>query len=234
MLLERRKIAMVLAEFLGTAILTSVVLAISKSNVGIPYFVSLIAGLTVAAGTLAFGAVSGAHFNPIITIGLWTARRIKTLPAIVYVAAQLLGGSVAYLLYKYLVDTPLQYVGEYDPRVLVAEAVGAFVFTLGWAAAVYNKFDNGKRAFAIGGAFTVGIIVASVGSAGLLNPAVALGAHVWVWGTYVLGPVLGGIIGFNLYALLFAPASTLAAEAESSEAAVTPKTNSKNNKNKKK
>lgn len=230
MLLERRKIAMVLAEFLGTAILTSVVLAISKSNVGIPYFVSLIAGLTVAAGTLVFGAVSGAHFNPIITIGLWTARRIKTLPAIVYVAAQLLGGSVAYLLYKYLVDTPLQYVGEYDPRVLVAEAVGAFVFTLGWAAAVYNKFDNGKRAFAIGGAFTVGIIVASVGSAGLLNPAVALGAHVWVWGTYVLGPVLGGIIGFNLYALLFAPVSTLTADAESSEVAATPKTNGKNKK----
>lgn len=228
MLLERRKIAMVLAEFLGAAILTSVVLAISKSNVGIPYFVSLIAGLTVAAGTLVFGAVSGAHFNPIITIGLWTARRIKTLPAIVYVAAQLLGGSVAYLLYKYLVDTPLQYVGEYDPRVLVAEAVGAFVFTLGWAAAVYNKFDNGKRAFAIGGAFTVGIIVASVGSAGLLNPAVALGAHVWVWGTYVLGPVLGGIIGFNLYALLFAPVSTLTADAESSEVAATPKTNGKN------
>lgn len=230
MLLERRKIAMVLAEFLGAAILTSVVLAISKSNVGIPYFVSLIAGLTVAAGTLVFGAVSGAHFNPIITIGLWTARRIKTLPAIVYVAAQLLGGSVAYLLYKYLVDTPLQYVGEYDPRVLVAEAVGAFVFTLGWAAAVYNKFDNGKRAFAIGGAFTVGIIVASVGSAGLLNPAVALGAHVWVWGTYVLGPVLGGIIGFNLYALLFAPVSTLTADAESSEVAATPKTNGKNKK----
>lgn len=208
-MLERKKIAMVLAEFLGTAILTAVVLAVSKSNVGIPYFVSIIAGLTIAAGTLVFGAVSGAHFNPIVTIGLWTARRVKTLPALVYVAAQMLGGIVAYLLYTYFVGTSLQNAGEYDARVLVAEALGAFVFSLGWAATVYNKMDAGKSAFVVGAALTVGIVVASVGSAGLLNPAVALGMHSWVWGTYVLGPILGGIIGFNLYALLFAPASSL-------------------------
>ena len=43
-------------------------------------------GLTIAGGTMVFGAVSGAHFNPAITIGLWSARRVKTLPAIIYVA----------------------------------------------------------------------------------------------------------------------------------------------------
>lgn len=217
MLLERRKVAMVLAEFLGTAILTAVVLAVSKSNVGIAYFVSLAAGLTIAVGTLAFGAISGAHFNPIVTIGLWTARRVKTLPAIVYVAAQLLGGAVAYLLYTYLVDTKLQNVDEYNSRVLVAEAVGAFVFALGWAATVYRKLEGGKAAFTVGAALAVGILVASVGSAGLLNPAVALGVHSWVWGTYVLGPILGGVIGFNLYALLFAPADALAATAKAAD-----------------
>ena len=210
MLLERKKIAMILAEFLGTATLTAVVLAVSKSNVGIPYFVSLLAGLTVAVGTLAFGMVSGAHFNPIITIGLWSARQVKTLPAIVYIAAQLLGGGVAYLLYTYLVNNNAQTgVGQYDARILVAEAVGAFVFSLGWAATVYHKLDAGKSAFVVGAALTVGIIVASVGSAGILNPAVALGLKSWVWSTYVLGPVLGAIIGFNLYALLFAPSNAL-------------------------
>lgn len=212
MLLERKKIAMILAEFLGTATLVAVVLAVSKSNVGIPYFVSLAAGLTIAVGTLVFGAISGAHFNPAITIGLWTARQIKTLPAIVYIAAQMLGGATAYLLYTYLVDTSLQSVGEYDSRVLVAEAVGAFVFSLGWAAVVYRKIEGGKAAFAVGAALVVGILTASVGSAGLLNPAVALGVHTWVWGTYALGPILGAIIGFNLYALLFAPATSLVAE----------------------
>lgn len=209
MLLERKKIAMVLAEFLGVAILTAVFLAVSKSNIGIPYFVSLVAGLTLATVTLAFGAASGAHLNPAVTIGLWTARRIKALPALVYIAAQLLGGAFAYLLYTYLVDTTLPHTGEFDSRILVAESVGAFVFALGWAATVYHKMDDSKRAFVIGASFTVGILIASIASAALLNPAVALGMRSWVWGTYVLGPVLGAIIGFNLYALLFAPVSSL-------------------------
>jgi glycerol uptake facilitator-like aquaporin len=206
---ERKKIAMVLAEFLGTAVLTAVVLAVSKTNIGIPYFVSLMAGLALAAGMMVFGSISGAHFNPVVTIGLWTTRQVKTLPAIAYIAAQLLGGFVAYLLYTYIVDSTIRSVGEYNSRVLVAEAVGAFVFALGWAATVYNKLDVAKSAFVVGGSFIVGVTVASLGSAGFLNPAVALGAQSWVWGTYVLGPVLGAIIGFNLYALLFAPANSL-------------------------
>lgn len=208
-MLERKKIAMILAEFLGTAILTAVVLAVSKSNLGYTYFVALAAGLVIAAGTLVFGAASGAHFNPVVTIGLWTARRVKTLPAIAYVAAQLLGGFVAYLLFAYLVDNKFQNAGEFNSRVLVAEAVGAFVFSMGWAAAVYNKLESAKAAFVVGASLALGIMVASIASAGYLNPAVALGAKSWVWGTYVLGPILGGIIGFNLYALLFAPANAL-------------------------
>lgn len=214
MLLERRKIAMVVAEFLGTALLTAVILAVSKSSIPIPYFVGIAAGLAAAVGIVVFGAISGAHLNPVVTIGLWTARKIKTWPAIAYILAQLLGGAAAYLLYTQLIDSSLRNASEYNSRVLIAEAVGAFVFTLGWAAAVYRKLETGKAAFTIGSALFLGMLVASMGSAGLLNPAVALAAHTWVWGTYVLGPILGGIIGFNLYALLFAPPSTLTDDVE--------------------
>ncbi|HEY5806191.1 MAG TPA: aquaporin [Candidatus Saccharimonadales bacterium] len=220
MLLERKKIAMVLAEFLGTAILTSVVLAVSKSNVGIAYFVSLAAGLALAAGMLFFGAASGAHFNPAITIGMWTARRMKTLPALAYIAAQLLGGLAAYQLFSYLVNNTIPASGAYDSRILVAEAVGAFIFSLACAATVYNKFSADKSALLAGAAFVVGLIVASVASVpgvSLLNPAIALGMNTWVWGTYVLGPILGAVIGFNLYALLFAPANSLLAKAGKAE-----------------
>jgi aquaporin Z len=209
MLFERKKIAMIMAEFLGTAILTAVVLAVAKSNLGVPYFVGLAAGLVLAMGTLVFGAISGAHFNPIVTIGMWTARQVKTLPALVYVAAQMLGGVAAYLLYTYLTNSSFDNVGKYDPQVLVAEAAGAFVFALGWAAVVFHKLEAGKAAFVVGASFVVGVIIASAGSMGVLNPAVALGVRSWEWGTYVLGPVLGAIIAFNLYALLFAPVNSL-------------------------
>jgi aquaporin Z len=201
----RKKIAMIVAEFLGTSALTLVVLSVSKSTIGIPYFVALAAGLTIAAMTLVVGSVSGAHLNPAITIGLWSARRIKTIPAIVYVAAQVLGGGAAYLLYTYFIGQHWKNTGHFESHVLVAEAVGTFVFSLGWAAAVYQKFGETKAAAAVGAALTLGIIIASAAGGGFLNPAVALGARSWVLGTYVLGPVLGAIIGFNLYGLLFAP-----------------------------
>jgi hypothetical protein len=71
------------------------------------------------------------------------------------------------------------------------------------SAAIYQRFPLYAKAAAIGGALMSGSLIASLGSAGVLNPAVALGLHQWGWGTYVLGPVLGAVIGFNLYNLLF-------------------------------
>jgi aquaporin Z len=211
-MLTRKNAAMVLAEFLGTGFLTLAVLAVSKSSIGIPYFVAIAAGLVVATVTLTLGAVSGAHLNPLITVGLWSVRRIKTVPAIVYVAVQLLGGIAAYFLFAYLVGQHWNNTGTFEPKVLVAEAVGGFVFSLGFAAVVFQKLKGGVAAATIGMSLTLGVLIAAAGAGGIVNPAVALGARSWVWGTFVLGPVLGGIIGFNLYSLLFAPASALLAE----------------------
>jgi len=210
----RNKIAMIVAEFLGTAILTSVVLTmVYAPSGGYPsFFVATGVGLVLVAITLALGRVSGAQLNPAITIGMWSARLVKTLPAIVYVAAQLLGGVVAYALFSYFAKGNFPATGKFDSHILVAEAVGTFVFALGWAAVAYQKFEASKAAATVGVSLVLGVIIASVASAGLLNPAIALGVKNWVWGTYVLGPVLGSIIGFNLYALLFAPKETLAEE----------------------
>ncbi|HKU18066.1 MAG TPA: aquaporin [Candidatus Saccharimonadales bacterium] len=208
---SRNKIAMIVAEFLGTGILTGVVLTVGRSSVGLPYFVALAAGLVLIGATLALGPVSGAQLNPAITLGLWSARKVRTLPALVYIAAQLAGGICAYLLYSYLANATWHNSGHFESRVMVAEAVGTFVFSLGWAASVYQRWENGKAAATVGVSLILGILVASSASAGLLNPAVALGMHTWVWGTYVLGPVLGAVLGFNLYDLLFAPESGLLA-----------------------
>lgn len=214
-MITRRKIAMIVAEFLGTGVLTLVVLAVTKSTLGLPYFVSIAAGLTVVMLSLVLGNVSGAHLNPIITIGLWSVRRIKALPALVYVAAQFIGAVAAYYLFTYLVgqDWP-NTAATFEGKVLVAEAVGAMVFSLGWAAVVYQRLEGARAAAIVGISLVIGLLIASAGMGQFINPAVALGARSWVWGTFVLGPVLGAIIGFNLYGLLFAPAKELTDEAE--------------------
>ena len=224
----RNKIAMIVAEFLGTAVLTSVVLALAYGPIGSypAWYISIAVGLVLVGVTLMVGRVSGAHLNPAITVGMWSARLIKTLPAVVYIAAQLLGGAAAYWLYTYFMHNNFPPVGKFDSHVLVAEAVGAFVFALGWAASVYQRFAMAKAAATVGVSLALGVLVASVGSSALLNPAVALGVQSWVWGTYVLGPVLGAIIGFNLYALLFAPKEALMEEGavELGEAVVAKRT----------
>jgi aquaporin Z len=221
---RKNTLAMLVGEFLGTATLTLTVLAVSHSQLSLAYFIALGMGLTMLFMTLALGGISGAIFNPAITIGLWTVRKIRTVQAICYIAVQLLGGAVAWWLFTYF--TKLHGVhnsGNYEGRLLVAEAIGTFAFAFIWAAAVYQRFTLTAKAAAVGGGLTVGAFIASLGSAGLLNPAVALGARSWGWATYVLGPVVGAVIGFNLYNLLFVE-TEVAEAAEAKAERVTTKT----------
>jgi aquaporin Z len=205
----RKKIAMLVAEFLGTGVLTLVVLAVQRSTIGIPYFVALAAGLVVSSLSFVFGGASGAHFNPAITLGLWSVRKVKALPAVTYIVFQLLGGWAAYGIYTYFVNSSLQPIGgHYTARLLIAEAIGTFIFALVWAAVAAQKLSAGI----VGVGLTLGIIVAASASVGVLNPAVALGVRAWTlgfkgsvgWGTYALGPVVGGVAGFWVYQLVFA------------------------------
>lgn len=215
----KRKIAALVAEFLGTGFLTLLVLSVQRSTIGVPFFVAVAAGLTIAVMMFAVGNTSGGHFNPAITIGLWTARKISTISAILYVGLQLLGAWAALTLYVYLVHTKLQLIGgHFSGRILVAESVGAGIFAFAWASALYQGYSRSVTASITGLAYVVGMIAASAASIGLANPALALGVKAWVWGTYVLGPVIGGVVGVNLYALLFAtPEAIVATDVETIE-----------------
>ncbi|MGB4758998.1 MAG: aquaporin [Candidatus Saccharimonadales bacterium] len=200
----RAKLAAVTAEFLGTGLLTLAVLTAATRG-AIP--AAFAAGLTLAVGVLIFGKVSGAHFNPAITLGFWTAGKVKTLKAIAYVAVQVLGAYAAFKLFEYLTGNPLNTgSGEFSGRGLTAEAIGTFVLALAVAVAVYRKYTSAQAAATIGGGIALGVVVASAGSIGFINPAIGLsvlGFDSWVWGIYVVGPIVGAIVGVNLYALLF-------------------------------
>ena len=214
----RHKIATLVAEFLGTGILTLLVLSVKTSNLGVPFFVALAAGLTVALMTFAFGDVSGANFNPALTIGLWTARKISTVKAVLYIIVQLLGAWAAYGVFTYLVSNTLPTAKNvFTTHVLVAEALGTAILALGWTAAVYQGFSRAVTASMAGLAYVVGMVAVSEVAIGLLNPAVALGVRSFVLTTFVLGPVIGAVIGVNLYSLLFAPRETVVVSAGASD-----------------
>ena len=203
----RQKIATLLAEFLGTGILTFAILSVQRSTIGVPFFVAAGAGLSLALVTYVLHEASGAHFNPALTLAIWTARRISTTLAVVYIAMQFLGAFLASILYAYFANTHLQSIGmHYTFRILVAESVGTLIFSFAVMSTVFKHYTASAVASFVGVAYFLGIVIASAGNAaiGLLNPAVALGVHAWVWGTYVLGPFIGALIGVNLYVIFFA------------------------------
>ncbi len=205
----RQKIAMMVAEFVGAGTLALTLFSMQRYMPNtLSFFPALVAGLTVAVMVLIFGDVSGAHINPAITFGLWTARKIQTGRAIVYMAAQMLAGAGAWFLLRYWTTTsmfPLKNISgrNTDYKVLIAEAVGTFIFSFGFAAAVYRAYEGLQKAATIGASFAIGILVASFVSNGILNPSVALGINSFKL-PYVVGPLLGAIVGINLYSLIFA------------------------------
>lgn len=205
----RRKIATLVAEFLGTGALTLLILSVQRSTIGVPFFVAAAAGLTVALMVMVVGGTSGGYFNPALVVGMWTARKLNSATAVLYIIAQFLGAWAAYGLYTYFVNNTLQQVGgKFSGQILAAEVVGTAIFAFAVASAVYQRTSLAVKASMAGIGLMVGIVAASSASLGLLNPAVALGIRAWVLGTYVLGPVLGAIIGVNLYALLFSDQET--------------------------
>ena len=86
------------AEFIGTFWLVlggcgSAVLAAAFPDVGIGLLgVSLAFGLTVLTGAYALGPISGGHFNPAVSVGLWAGGRFPAALLLPYTVAQILGG----------------------------------------------------------------------------------------------------------------------------------------------
>jgi len=203
----RQKIAVITAEFFGTATLAVAIFSMARYPNIASFFPAVVAGLTLGLLVLIVGPVSGAHVNPAVTLGLWSIRKIKSAQAVVYIAAQLLGGLAAWMLLEYLTAGTLFPLTQmtsrgFDLKVMISEAIGTFVFTFGIAATVTRQYEGLQRAAAIGTSLTVGVLVAAFASNGILNPAVAIGLRS-VSVAYIVGPIIGGIVGMNVYSYLF-------------------------------
>lgn len=199
---SKPKVTPLVAEFLGTGILVLVALVLANTT-AVSYFIATSVAVTLGLAVMLFGSASRAHFNPAVTFGFWSARKIPTLDAVYHIGAQLLAGVASWQLYQYLVNRTISATSEkFNTRMWVAEVVGAAVLALAVAAAVNRKLDPLQTALTVGGAFFVGIMIASTSSVGLINPAIAIGLREWN-AIHVLGPIVGGLVGVNLYAMFF-------------------------------
>lgn len=184
-------------EFIGTFTLSlAVLLSVTVDGVLItPVLAALVLGLFVYT----IGSVSGCHINPAVTIGLWSISKISAKDTICYILAQSLGAVAAFGLVLVMIGgVSIGFVTE-DWATFLAEFIGTTVFTFGIAGVVFSKVPEVFSGVVIGGSLLLGIVLAvALGSEGILNPAVgiALGSTSF---SYILGSVVGAVVGMNIY-----------------------------------
>lgn len=86
----------VIAELLGTFILTGAFIALFTSGITGTIGIALV----LIALVIVFGVISRAHFNPAITIALWANRKIGGLKSLLYIVAQVAGAVLAFLVFR--------------------------------------------------------------------------------------------------------------------------------------
>ena len=225
------------AEFVGTFWLVlggcgSAVLAAAVPQLGIGLLgVSLAFGLSVLTMAYAVGPVSGGHFNPAVSVGLWAGGRFpaKQLPP--YIAAQVLGavaaGGVLALIASGKPGFDLAAsgfasngYGEHSPggyslaAALVAETVLTALFVVIILGATAARAVAGIAPVAIGLALTLIHLISIPITNTSVNPARSTGVAVFLGGWAVqqlwlfwLAPIVGGALGALLYRITLAEES---------------------------
>lgn len=220
------------AEFIGTLWLVlggcgSAVLAAGFPEVGIGLLgVSLAFGLTVLTGAYALGPVSGGHFNPAVTLGLWAGGRFPAGQILPYVLVQLAGGVVgAGILYLIASGQPgftleagfaSNGYGEHSPggysltAALVAEVVMTFMFLIVILGCTHKRAPVGFAGLAIGLALTLIHLISIPVTNTSVNPARSLGPAVFVGGwaisqlwLFFIAPIAGAILAGLVHRSMF-------------------------------
>jgi aquaporin Z len=180
------------AEFIGTFFL---VLTIGCTVIGhgAGPFTPLVIGSALMVMIFAGGHISGGHFNPAVTLGIWLSGKCETKDVAPYMIFQVMGAVLAALVVKFLKGgaavVPLQ------PETIPA-LLAEFLFTFALVYVVLNvataKSTSGNSFYGLAIGFTVLVGAFSVGniSGGAFNPAVAAGisvlglsswANIWIY-----------------------------------------------------
>lgn len=211
-----------LAEFLGTFWLVlggcgTAVLA--GGNVGFAG-VALAFGLTVLTGIYALGHISGGHFNPAVSFGLWAGGRFEGKGLIPYIISQILGAiAAAGVLYVIVTGSGME-IGNFAANgyaenspggyslvaALITEFVLTFMFLLVIMGATDQRAPKGFAGVAIGLALTLIHLISIPVTNTSVNPARSISQAIFAGGSFVsqlwlfiLVPIIGGVCAGLVY-----------------------------------
>jgi aquaporin Z len=221
------------AEFFGTYWLVfggcgSALFAAGIPNLGIGFVgVSLAFGLTVLTMAYAVGHISGGHFNPAVSFGLWAGGRFESKELIPYIVSQCIGGLAAAGTLYFIMNGQENFLGIDNTKAgafasngygafspsgysMAAAFVTEFVLTLFFLLVILgatDKFANGKFAgIAIGLALTLIHLISIPITNTSVNPARSTSQAIFTGGEplmqlwlFWLAPILGAIVAGVIY-----------------------------------
>src|SRR3954464_2053083 len=221
-----------LAEFIGTALLVTVVVGsgiaaaqLSSSDVGLQLLENSIAtAFGLAVLILLFGPVSGAHFNPVVSVADWLLGRransgLSGGSVAAYAASQIAGGIVGAVLANVIFDRAALEVSTKD-RISPGHLVGEVVASAGLIALIFALARRGRAASSAAavGAY-IGAAYWFTSSMSFANPAVTVGrifsdSFAGISPTsvpgFVIAQLIGGALGTGLVLALYPDANTAA------------------------
>lgn len=189
-----------LVELIGTFffVLTIGCVVIDK---GAGPFAPIAIGAVLMVMIFAGGHISGGHYNPAVTLGVWMRGKCDTKDVAPYMAAQIIGAAIAAAVVKFLKAGAVLSPG--NPQVLPA-LLAEFLFTFALVYVVLNvataKGTSGNSFYGLAIGMTVMVGAFSVGniSGGVFNPAIAVGitlmglsawSSIWI---FLVADFLGG------------------------------------------
>jgi len=207
-----------LAEFLGVFFLCLFGIGAIINNAGL-VGVALAHGIAIFVVVCAFAHISGAHFNPAITVAMAASKRIALVDGVAYIAAQLLGGIAAAALAKYIVKNigagvPALAAGQVNvTQGILIEAVATFALVI----VVMGVAVDSRGTFAAVAGLPIGLVItgdilwsgpatgAAMNPARWFGPALINGdlSNAVVW---IVGPIVGALVAVFAYDLIMKPA----------------------------
>ncbi len=207
--------ARLLAEFLGVFFLCLFGIGAITNDAGLTG-IALAHGIAIFVAISAFAHISGAHFNPAVTIALAATKRIAALDASAYVVAQLIGGAaaaaIANLAFGSFAGVPALGDGVSSSTGIIVEAVATFILMIvimGVAVDARGTFPI-VAGLPIGLAITGDIFWAGPATGAAMNPARWFGpalvsgdmSNALVW---IVGPIVGALLAVFVYDLVMKP-----------------------------
>jgi aquaporin Z len=228
----------VAAEFFGTLWLVlggcgAAVLAAGFPNLGIGFLgVAFAFGLTVLTMAYAVGHISGGHFNPAVTVGLWSAGRCPSRYVIPYIVAQVIGAIIAALILWWIASGKPGWImggfaangyGDLSPgkytlgSCFITEIVMTFFFLFIIVGSTSRGAAVGFAGIPIGLALTLIHLVSIPVTNTSVNPARSTGPALFAGGEYIgqlwlfwIAPIIGAVIAGLLTRWLHDPVELVA------------------------